>query len=82
MADGKRLTKGRVFYEVNPGVPDGMRVDGHGNVWTSAQNGVHCVAADGTPRTRVVTAMSTTRRTLDADLDFEQFRRSLLQETA
>lgn len=53
VVDGCRLTNGRVFYEVNPGVPDGMRVDIHGNVWTSAQNGVHCVAPDGTPLGRI-----------------------------
>lgn len=46
--DGGRLTGGRVFTEVSPGVPDGMRVDVEGNVWTSAQDGIHCHAPDGT----------------------------------
>jgi gluconolactonase len=42
-----RLRTGRVFIEMQSGVPDGMRVDEHGNVWTSAEDGVHCYAPDG-----------------------------------
>lgn len=45
-ADG-RLENGRVFADVNPGVPDGFRVDTDGNVWTSAGDGVHCYSAEG-----------------------------------
>ncbi|HEY0791077.1 MAG TPA: SMP-30/gluconolactonase/LRE family protein [Chthoniobacterales bacterium] len=41
------LENGRVFAEVSPGVPDGLRVDVQGNVWVSAADGVHCYAADG-----------------------------------
>lgn len=43
------LTGGRVFCEVDPGVPDGFRLDVHGNVWTSCRDGVLCFAPDGTP---------------------------------
>ena len=46
--DGKRLSRGRVFAEVSPGVPDGLRLDSDGNVWTSARDGVHTYAPDGT----------------------------------
>ncbi|TCF99923.1 gluconolactonase [Paraburkholderia strydomiana] len=42
------LRNGRAFVEMQSGVPDGMRVDEHGNVWTSAEDGVHCYAPDGT----------------------------------
>jgi gluconolactonase len=42
------LRNGRIFVDVAPGVPDGMRVDEHGNVWTSAEDGIHCYAPDGT----------------------------------
>ena len=42
------LRNGRVFIEMQSGVPDGMRIDEHGNVWTSAEDGVHCYAPDGT----------------------------------
>ena len=42
-----RLGGGEVFAEVSPGIPDGLRVDLHGNIWTSARDGVHCYAPDG-----------------------------------
>ncbi|HTJ94852.1 MAG TPA: SMP-30/gluconolactonase/LRE family protein [Pararobbsia sp.] len=44
-ADGT-LANGRVFVEVSPGLPDGMRIDEYGNVWTSAEDGVHCYSPD------------------------------------
>jgi gluconolactonase len=37
----------RIFAEISPGVPDGFRVDEDGNIWTSAADGVHCLAPDG-----------------------------------
>ena len=46
VADG-RCSGGRVFAVVEPGVPDGIRVDTAGNVWTSAADGVHVHAPDG-----------------------------------
>jgi gluconolactonase len=48
LVDGRKLANSRVFVEVSPGVPDGLRLDIHGNVWTSAGDGVHCYAPDGT----------------------------------
>lgn len=45
--DDGTLTRRRVFAVVEPGVPDGLRVDVDGNVWTSAADGVHCLAPDG-----------------------------------
>lgn len=45
--DGTRLSGGKVFAEVSPGIPDGLRVDVQGNIWTSAEDGVHCYAPDG-----------------------------------
>jgi len=41
VAGGRRLTNGRVFAEVAPGVPDGFRVDVEGRVFTSAEDGIH-----------------------------------------
>ena len=38
----------RVFVEMEPGLADGFRLDVDGNVWTSAADGVHCYAPDGT----------------------------------
>ena len=45
--DGTRLTGGRAFHKVAPGAADGMRCDEEGNLWTSAADGVHCVAPTG-----------------------------------
>lgn len=46
-ADGTALDNGRVFAVVNPGVPDGFRVDTDGNIWTSTGDGVHCYSPAG-----------------------------------
>ena len=46
-AEDGRLLNPRVFAEISPGVPDGFRVDEAGNIWTSAADGVHCIAPDG-----------------------------------
>jgi gluconolactonase len=46
--DGKRLANGREFCSVDKGLPDGFRMDVAGNLWTSAGDGVHCFAPDGT----------------------------------
>ncbi|MBC2664938.1 SMP-30/gluconolactonase/LRE family protein [Novosphingobium flavum] len=43
-----RLSGGAVFHSVSPGAADGFRCDEDGNVWTSAADGVHCLAPDGT----------------------------------
>jgi gluconolactonase len=49
-ADGRSVTEGEhsVFAIATVGVHDGFRVDVHDNVWTSAGDGVHCYAPDGT----------------------------------
>lgn len=46
--DGARLTDAGVFAEIDTGLPDGIRVDVQGNLWSSAGDGVHCFAPDGT----------------------------------
>ncbi|HUZ65222.1 MAG TPA: SMP-30/gluconolactonase/LRE family protein [Acetobacteraceae bacterium] len=51
--DGRRLGPGRVFAVVSPGLADGLRLDENGNVWTSAGDGVHVYAPDGTRIGRV-----------------------------
>jgi len=38
---------GRVFHSIAPGCADGIRVDSDGNLWSSAADGVHCIAPDG-----------------------------------
>ena len=47
--DGARVKNGRVFATFDPGegVPDGIRVDVDGNVWSSSARGVVVFAPDG-----------------------------------
>ena len=45
--DRSKLTGGRVFHQIAPGCADGIRVDTEGNLWSSAGDGVHCIAPDG-----------------------------------
>jgi gluconolactonase len=47
-ADGRTLSGGGVFAESEVGLFDGLRLDVHGNVWTSSGDGVRCYAPDGT----------------------------------
>ena len=42
-----RPTNGRLFHKIDQGCADGMRVDADGNLWSSAGDGVHCIAPDG-----------------------------------
>ena len=42
------LANGRVFCEIDHGVPDGIRCDQHGNLWSSAGDGVQIFSPDGT----------------------------------
>ena len=45
--DGFTLTRGEIFYKIEPGYCDGMRVDEDGNIWSSAADGVHCISSQG-----------------------------------
>jgi gluconolactonase len=47
-AEGGDLSGGAVFATCEVGLFDGFRLDTHGNVWTSAGDGMHCYAPDGT----------------------------------
>lgn len=42
-----KLSGGEVFHRIEPGAADGFRLDTEGNIWSSAADGVHCVAPDG-----------------------------------
>jgi gluconolactonase len=46
--DGAHLGNARIFHKVEPGMADGFRCDEDGNIWTSAADGVHCIAPGGT----------------------------------
>ncbi|MFN3845879.1 MAG: SMP-30/gluconolactonase/LRE family protein [Paracoccaceae bacterium] len=45
--DQGRLSCDRVFALIDAGIPDGIRTDTAGNLWSSAADGVHCFAPDG-----------------------------------
>ncbi|GAA0931248.1 SMP-30/gluconolactonase/LRE family protein [Pseudonocardia zijingensis] len=51
--DGRLCKNGREFVEVSPGVPDGFRVDEHGNVWTSSHDSVQVFDPAGTMLLRI-----------------------------
>ena len=53
VVDGRTLANPRVFYAMEVGLSDGFRVDTEGNVWTSARDGIHVVAPDGTRLGRI-----------------------------
>ncbi len=49
VGEAGKLSRGKVFAEIKPGIPDGFRVDTDGNVWTSCQDGVICIDPKGKP---------------------------------
>ncbi|MEH1873195.1 SMP-30/gluconolactonase/LRE family protein [Nostoc sp.] len=48
------VKNGRVFAVIEPGQPDGLRVDEHGNVFTSSQDSVQIYAPDGTRLGKII----------------------------
>jgi gluconolactonase len=45
--DGSKLSGGDIFHKIEPGYCDGMKCDEHGNLWSSAADGVHCISPAG-----------------------------------
>jgi gluconolactonase len=46
--DTGKILSDEVFATIDRGLPDGMRVDAAGHLWSSASDGVHCFHPDGT----------------------------------
>ncbi|MEC4817701.1 MAG: SMP-30/gluconolactonase/LRE family protein [Scytonema sp. PMC 1069.18] len=46
--DGQHITNGRIFAVVEPGQPDGFRVDKYGHIFTSSKDSVQVYTPDGT----------------------------------
>ena len=51
---GRRLGHGEFFHRITPGHADGFRLDEDGNLWCGADDGVHCIAPDGTKIGRII----------------------------
>lgn len=45
--ENRYLKEGRVFATIEPGEPDGFRVDVHGNIFTSSADSIQVYAPDG-----------------------------------
>lgn len=41
------LSAPRLFYTIEKGTPDGMRIDAHGNIWTTAGEGILIISPAG-----------------------------------
>jgi gluconolactonase len=61
--EGRRLASPRVFAVIEPGLPDGLRVDVQGNVWTSAGDGIHVLDAAGVELGRILLPEATSNCT-------------------
>jgi gluconolactonase len=48
LVDNRQTTNGRAFASIDPGQPDGLRVDRSGNVFTSSKDSVQIYTPDGT----------------------------------
>jgi gluconolactonase len=73
---GAGLSGGEVFATIDNGLPDGIRCDTAGNVWSSAEDGVHVFAPDGTLLGKVLVPQRV------ANLTFGGPRRNRLYITA
>ena len=45
--EGRRLSNPRVLAQIEPGIPDGFRVDQCGNIFCSCEDGILVLAGDG-----------------------------------
>jgi gluconolactonase len=53
--NGRTLRGGDFFYKIEPGFADGIVCDEDENIWSSAGDGVHCIARDGTLLGKIIT---------------------------
>ncbi len=53
--DARTLHGGDVFAKIAPGFADGITCDEEENIWSSAGDGVHCIARDGTLLGKILT---------------------------
>lgn len=58
-SDGS-LANGRIFCTIDPGVPDGIRVDPAGRLFSTAADGVHIYSSDGSLIGKILVPQTTT----------------------
>ena len=56
---GRQFAEARAYLKTGDGVPDGLKVDVHGNVFATGPGGVHVFAPDGTRLGRIITDVPT-----------------------
>ena len=54
VVDGRALADPRVLMVMEPGLPDGLRVDEHADIWTSAGDGIHLLDPEGRELARIL----------------------------
>lgn len=47
VAADKSLSNGRVITEISPGIPDGIKVDAEGNIWSSSKGSLQVFTSEG-----------------------------------
>jgi gluconolactonase len=52
---GNKLSGGKVLAVIDPGLPDGIRVDTDGNIWSTAGDGVHILSPSGVMIGKILT---------------------------
>jgi gluconolactonase len=59
LGQGRQFAEASAYVRPGEGVPDGLKIDEHGNVFGAAPGGVHIFAPDGTRLGRIVTGVPT-----------------------
>jgi gluconolactonase len=64
---GRQFAEARAYVKEGDGVPDGLKVDVHGNVFATGPGGVHVFAPDGTRLGRIITDVPTSNLAFGED---------------
>ncbi len=59
LGPGRQFADASAYVKPGEGVPDGLKIDKHGNVFAAGPGGVHVFAPDGTRLGRIVTGVPT-----------------------
>lgn len=70
---GEKIEGGEVFATIDPGIPDGMRVDTDGRLYSTAADGIHVFAPDGELLGKILTPELTANCAFGGDGDHTLF---------